>query len=111
MLNNKDDRKQLVNTIDYGLMMDLIKVIVSFCLKTKKTEIIEELKVVIKHFYASLSEKELAEFKDDVGQVLTPKLDKFKKELELSYSSEQIKLIFEEIEKNSSILGAGKKDE
>ena len=61
--------------------------------------------VVIKHFYASLNEQELAEFKDDVGQILIPKVEKFKKELESSYSSEQIKLIFDEIKKSSSVLG------
>ena len=105
IFNSEEEKKRLINTIDYGLVMDLIKIIVSYCLKNKKTEILEELKVVIKHFYASLNEQELAEFKDDVGQILIPKVEKFKKELESSYSSEQIKLIFDEIKKSSSVLG------
>jgi hypothetical protein len=105
-MQNEEAKKQLINTVDYGLMMDIVHLIVSFSIKNEKNEILEELKVLIKHFYAGLNEQEMTEFKDIVEKVLKPKLEQFKKELESSYPEDQAKKIFEEVIKGSNILKA-----
>lgn len=79
----------LKSITELGLFIQTINVLIIFCLKHDKKEILEKLKDLLLAFNESLSEEEKKEYQEDVEKMIKEKADRLADELVSSLTPEE----------------------
>lgn len=92
---NEDEKKQIVATIKYGFILDLLKLMISFSIRNNKTDINDQLKVVAENFYTSLDEEEKQNYQNEAAYLVKEKVEEIRLELSKKYNQEQVEEVIE----------------